>query len=128
MDSVMTTIGIGLFMTLVSPFVASFSARQINNWKKKDAYARLSNDPHIYVGAQCRAIYIDGRESPLVPRCVIRQLEVGRMVVRITEPDHPDYGCEHTFTGREFEALHPRMEPSGIGTQPAIVTPVPSVA
>jgi hypothetical protein len=32
------------------------------------------------------------------------------MVVRISDPHHPDYGCEHSFTGREFEGLHPRME------------------
>lgn len=110
MDTIWTTIGVGLFMTLVSPFVAAYSAKRIEQWKKRDAYRRLTDDPHIYAGARCRAIYLDGRDEALVPQCDIVSLEVGRMVVRISDPNHPDYGCEHSFTGREFEGLHPRME------------------
>lgn len=110
MEAILTTIGVGVFMTLVSPFIAAYSAKRIDHQKKEDAYQRLVKDPHIRVGATCRAIYLSGRDQALVPRCDIVSLEVGRMVVRITDPDHPDHGCEHSFTGREFEALHPRME------------------
>jgi hypothetical protein len=49
----------------------------------------------------------------LVLQCEIVSLEVGRMVVRISDPNHPDYGCEHSFTEREFESLHPSMEVAG---------------
>lgn len=71
METILTTIGVGVFMALVSPFVAAYSAKRIDYWKKEDAYKRLMKDPHIQVGAICRAIYLSGRDQALVPRCQI---------------------------------------------------------
>ena len=46
---------------------------------------------------------ISGRETPLVGRCRITSLAVGRMEVQSL--DMPPVAM--SFTGREFEALHP---------------------
>ena len=56
------------------------------------------------MGAVLERLEISGRETPLLGRCRITSLAVGRMEVQSLDSTPP---VAMSFTGREFEQLHP---------------------
>ena len=94
----------GVLVALAVALLAAFvSERFIEAARRRRAYQRIVREPLIHVGAVLERLEISGRETPLVGRCRITSLAVGRMEVQSL--DLPPVAM--SFTGREFEALHP---------------------
>lgn len=109
LQTLILALAIPLLLAALTPFVSRLARKGVQRQDKLDAYARLVRDPRLYVGARLAGIYVAERPAPLVPACELVHLELERVVVRITDPEHPDCGCEHSFALQAFERLYPRL-------------------
>ena len=98
----MTVILTALIITFLSPFAMFLGSASIEKGYRKRAFKRISSDPDLKVGTRLLRIEHEGRDKPLVGRCTIIEMKVGRMVIRCKDED-----ALMSFTGREFEKLHP---------------------
>ena len=79
--------------------------RWIDGWRKKDAYKRLFDEPTIFEGAHLHRLVDSNSGVQLLGPCRVTSLAVGRMEVATLDGNQL-----MTFTGREFERLHPVMD------------------
>ena len=94
-----------LLITFVSPFVIFAANWMTERWRKRLAYKRLLNEPTIYTGAILSRLLDANSGVLLMGRCTVVSLSVGRMEIHsLTDNELM------TFTGREFERLHPVVE------------------
>ena len=102
--STLTGILVALAVAALAPIAAFASERFVEAGRRRRAYQRIVREPLIHVGAVLERLEISGRETPLLGRCRITSLEVGRMEVHSLDSTPP---VAMSFTGREFEQLHP---------------------
>ena len=78
--------------------------------RRRRDYRRIVAEPLIQVGTVLDRLEISGRDKPLLGRCRITSLRVGRMDVQSLDDQQV-----MSFTGHEFEALHPvvSLDPDG---------------
>ena len=98
----MTGILVALAVAALAPLAAFVSERFVEAGRRRRAYQRIVAEPLIEVDAVLHGLEISGRDKPLMGPCRITSLGVGRMEVHSL-----DGTKAMSFTGREFEALHP---------------------
>lgn len=101
MDLVTTLITVTV-LAVFGSVTTYLTNRWIDGWRKKDAFNRLLNEPTIAVGARLHRILDSASGVKLIGPCRITALGVGRMEVQSLKGEEV-----MTFTGREFERLHP---------------------
>ena len=104
MSTLMMSVVIPLVVAGLSPIVVQGTHAWVEYGRKRRSFKRLLNDPFIFVGAIIEEIRADGTDRPLVGPCRITLLQFGRMEVETL-----DHQLRLSFTGREFERLHPVM-------------------
>ena len=103
--SLITAVVTACLIGFLSPFVAVVSHTWVEKIRRDRAFKRLHAEPLIEEGVMLARLDLAGHYGPLMGRCKITQIEVGRMEV-VSE----DGKEVMSFTGREFEALHPVVE------------------
>ena len=105
----MTNVVIALVLAGLTPIAAYMGRRfYLNRRGKKDAYWRLVGDRLTFPGVILHRIRDGSGGPPLMGRCVITSMEVGRFEVQsLTEGDIPGDACM-SWTGKELEGLHPK--------------------
>ena len=103
--SILTSLLTAGLIALVSPFIAFFTHKHIEQGRRERAYQRIIDEPLIQVGTVLTRLELEGHGQPLMGRCYIKKIEVGRVVI-VSE----DLTEVMTFTGRELEALHPAID------------------
>ena len=98
----LTGILVALTVALLAPIAAFVSERVVEDGRRRRAFARLVAEPLIQEGTVLDRLEISGRDQPLMGRCRIAALGVGRMEVHSLDGQQA-----MSFTGREFESLHP---------------------
>ena len=93
---------IGLVMAVCSPFIAFATSKYIASGHRKRAFARLTGDPFVKVGARISRLHTAGVEAPVLTDCVLTEIGVGYVVIQSADGWHAT-----TFTGQEFEKLTP---------------------
>ena len=99
----MTAIFAALLIAALAPLAAFCSERFVEAGRRRRAYRRILREPLITVGTVLDRLEVEGRDKPLMRHCRIVSLSVGRMEVH-SIGTHP---VAMSFTGREFEKLHP---------------------
>ena len=100
----LTGILVALTVAALAPIAAFVSERFVEAGRRRRAYRRIVAEPLIRVGTELERLEISGRDQPLLGRCRITSLAVGRMEVHSLDSTPL---VAMSFTGREFEALHP---------------------
>ena len=90
-------------MTFVSPFIVFASNILINRARKARSFKRIESDPLLFVGARIERLILEGTGT-ILESAVIDKIEFGW--VEVATPD----GRRVSFTGIEFEKLHPIMK------------------
>ena len=93
---------IGLVMAVCSPFIAFATSKYIARGQRERAFARLTGDPFVKVGARISRLHTAGVEAPVLSDCVLTEIGVGYVVIQSADGRHAT-----TFTGQEFEKLTP---------------------
>ena len=107
LNDLSTAVVMTVILGAVGAYATLFVNVRIDHRKKKMAYHRLRDDPYVYEGIILHKIIEAGSGNTLIGRCKVLKLEVGRLVVVSSEDQ-----ALMTFTGREFETLHPVVESS----------------
>ncbi len=94
-----------LALAFLSPLAAFGASAFVEGGRRRRAYRRLASDPLVRVGATIERLEIEGLPHTAMRDCRIVEFGVGRMAVRDAR------GAVMTFTGREFERLHPVFAP-----------------
>ena len=106
--TLITTLVIPVIVAALVPLASFATAGIVSQGRKRRANARLRAAPLVYKGAEFSKIYIDGAGglAEICGKCYVSALEVGRVEV-IMLPSDGTAGDAMSFTGEEFEALHP---------------------
>ena len=91
---------------LAAPVLGWVAHLFIDAAKVRKAHRRLETEPLVHEGARFRQLLSDGG-APLMGPGRIARLQRGRVLVVA------DDGREMTFTGQEFEAMHPQFDRGG---------------
>lgn len=104
--NLISTIIVGGIVTFITPIIAAMASVLTQDMKRKRAYARLTKEPLMFVGAKIRYLYLEGKEEPLISDVKVTSLQKGR--VEVTKFDKENSAVEVLcFTGQEYEKLHP---------------------
>ena len=93
---------IGVVMAVFAPFIAFATSKYIARGQRERAFARLTGDPFVKVGARISRLHTAGVEAPVLSDCVLTKIGVGYVVIQSA-----DGKLATTFTGQEFEKLTP---------------------
>ena len=97
-----------LILAILVPIASFIASAWVEKGKRRRAYKRITNDPLLYEGAKFVRLEVEGLHGPLLYEGVITLISVGRMEV-VGMLNSGTRG-RVSFTGREFEKLHPVMK------------------
>ena len=103
---VIITITVGFIAAGLGPVAVIITNKWIEEVKRKRALGRIDNEPLYKEGAIIRELRLEGSDVPLMLDCKITSIAKGRIEIR------DDTGVI-SFTGREFEKLHPIFQIEG---------------
>ena len=104
---VISTLILGLIASGLAPVGVYLTHSWIEKGRKNRAFARLKSEPLYQVGAKIDRLIIEGNDTPIMVDCEIVSMDVGRVVIASGDE-------RMSFTGREFERLHPVFRKSGL--------------
>ena len=105
MEGLITALMIGVVLAALTPLAAFATNGMVEAGRRKRAYKRLKDDPYVKKGAKISELQIEGRDTPIMTDCYIRDFKVGYM--EIGKVEDGELVRAVTFTGREFEKLIP---------------------
>ena len=97
-----SSIAVFLGTTLASPLLVWMMHQLIDKAKVRKAHKRLRDEPLVFEGSRFSRL-LGAAGTPLMGPGKIARLEPGRVLVV------SDDGWWMTFTGQEFEAMHPQF-------------------